>query len=407
MIPFACMDPSSTRHCAVCGLADAHFFRRQAFLLPGDTLTGYDVVACAACGFCYARPLEGFVSALEAHYRGSRKYAYEGSGNVARGVLASHEAAAGFVVELVRRHSPPLRGVATPVLDVGCATGQLLSLLRDRGLTDLAGLDPAPECRIVARRLFDLDVATGTLSEYRSSRLFGAIIIWNVLEHVIEPAAFITSAAALLDEGGVIFVQLPDADRFGLERDEPFQELSVEHVNYFTEASLSGLMARCGFRPIETRSEAIRSGGSAGAVLTAVFQRGEGPLPGRADTLAFVRYLGESFDRLTEISAAIDALVAGGEEIVVWGAGALTARLLADTRLADARISAFVDSDSALHGKVLAGRPVLSPETLRGGLGTVLVASVRWESEILAALGGPLAWRGKVRMLRQSGFSRS
>jgi len=364
-------------------------------------------VACASCGFCYARPLEGFVSALETHYRKSRKYAYEGSANLARGLLATHEAAADFLVERIRRYSPPLRGVATPVLDVGCATGQLLSLLRDRGLTDLVGLDPAPECRIVARRLFDLDVATGTLSEYRSSRLYGAIVFWNVLEHVLEPAAFVASAAALLDDDGVIFVQVPDAGRFGLERDEPFQELSVEHVNYFTESSLSGLMARCGYRPIEMRSEAIHTGGSAGAVLTAVFRRGEGSPPGPADTMAFVRYLEESSDRLTEVSGAIDALVAGREEIVVWGAGALTARLLADTRLADARISAFVDSDSALHGTVLAGRPVLSPETLRGGLGTVLVASVRWESEILAALGGPLAWRGKVRTLRETGFSRS
>lgn len=400
------MDPTAPRSCAVCGLDGARLLRRQGFLLPGDTRTGYDVVACASCGFCYARPIDGFSSALEAHYRRSRKYAYEGSGNVARGLLATHEAAASFIAERIRRNSPPLRGDATPVLDVGCATGQLLSFLRDRGLADLTGLDPASECRIVARRLFEIEVATGTLSEYRSSRLFGAIILWNVLEHVMDPAAFVAAAAALLDEDGVLFVQVPDAGRFGLELDEPFQELSVEHVNYFTEASLSGLMARGGFRPIEMRSEVVRSGGSAGAALTAAFRRGEGAPPDPADTLPFADYLRESSDRLIQFSRAIDGLVEGGEEIVVWGAGALAARLLVDTRLADARISAFVDSDSALHGTTLAGRPVISPESLRGGRETVLVASVRWESEILATLEGPLAWRGRFRTLRDDGSGR-
>ena len=401
------MKPAPCRSCAVCARTDGRLLRRQGFLLPGEIRTGYDVVACAGCGFCFARPADGFEAALEAHYARSRKYAYEGSGNVAKGLLASHASSAEFIADRIRRLSPPLRGATTPVLDVGCATGQLLSLLRERGLVDLAGLDPAPECRRIARERFGLDVATGRLSDHRASRLFGAVILWNVLEHVLDPGSFLASVAALLDEGGVVFVQLPDAERFGLERDEPFQELSLEHVNYFTEASLSGLLARCGFRPIEARSEVIRAGGSAGAALTAVFRKGDGPLPGHADATPFVRYLESCSGRLAELSAAIDALVDEGEEIAVWGAGALTARLLVDTPLAQARISAFVDSDSALHGTTLAGRPVLAPETLRGGLGTVLVASVRWEEEILETLRGPVGWRGRVRTLRDADLSRS
>jgi SAM-dependent methyltransferase len=401
------MDATKVRRCGVCGRDEVRSLRHQEFLLPGETRTGYDVVSCVDCGFCFARPLDGFETALGAHYQKTRKYAYEGSGNVAEGLLATHRASADFIVGRIRDLSPPLGGGATAVLDVGCATGQLLSFLRDRGLTEIMGLDPAPECRKVARRLFDLDVKTGTLADFRSDRRFGAIVLWNVLEHVLYPATFVASAGALLDEEGVVFLQLPDAGRFGYERDEPFQELSVEHVNYFTDASLAGLMANCGFQPIEIRSEVVRSGGSSGAVLTAVFRKTAGVPPGPADAGPFARYLEWSSGRLAAISAAIDALVEGREELVVWGAGALTARLLVDTRLAQARIVAFVDSDSALHGRTLAGRPVLPPESLRGGLGTVLVASVRWESEILSALGGPLEWRGAARTLRDAGFSRS
>ncbi len=406
MIPSAGME-LAPRRCAVCGRADAESLRTQGFLLPGERRTGYDVVACSGCGFAFARPHPGFAEALDSHYRESRKYAYEGSGNVAAGLSETHEASAAYLAEQILGRSPPLRGEATPVLDVGCATGQLLHFLARRGFADLTGLDPAPECRAVARRLLGLEVVTGTPASFEPGRTFGAVVLWNVLEHVLDLDGFLAGVDRLLGPDGVLFVQLPDAARFGLELDEPFQELSVEHVNYFTARSLTAILARRGLRPVELRAEVARSGGSRGAVLTAAFRRGDAPDPGPSDPAPLATYLGRSAERLAAVSAAVDALVASGEEVVVWGAGALAARLLVDTSLARARIAAFVDSDSALHGRTLARRPVLPPGSLRGAAGAVLVASVRWEAEIRATLEGPLGFRGRVLTLGGPPPSRS
>ena len=45
-----------------------------------------------------------------------------------------------------------------------------------------------------------------------------------------------------------VYVAVPDVTRFVTVRDAPFQEFSVEHVNFFSPTSLTNLMGRRGFR---------------------------------------------------------------------------------------------------------------------------------------------------------------
>lgn len=391
----------------MCGDGVAQALRRQEFLLPGELRTGYDVVACSACGFCRARPDRTFEGVLAEHYRSSRKYAYDGTGNVAASLATALESSSAFLEEKILEASPPLPERAASVLDVGCSNGQLLSRLAARGFGDLQGLDPAPGCRDVARRLFAIEVTTGTLESFETERRWDAVVLWNVLEHALDPREFSGRAARLVGEGGLLFVQVPDADRFDADPVEPFQELSLEHLSYFSARTLVALLAGHGFAPVEIRPDVVVSGRNRGAVLTTAFRRGAAPDPGPSDPAPFAAYLARSAERLARLSEAVDALVASGEELVVWGAGALAARLLVDTRLASARIAAFVDSDTSLHGRTLAGRPVVAPASLRGASGTVLVASVRWEDEIRATLAGDLAFRGRVVGLRGPGLTRS
>jgi SAM-dependent methyltransferase len=389
-----------SRPCAVCGGDDLELLHRQEFLLPGDRRTHYEVVCCAACGFAFATEIPS-PDEYEAYYRANLKYTYPGSGHVCGSLEAVHGACFELVDRAIERRSPPLRGRATRVVDVGCSTGHLLSRFRRAGYADLEGVDPAPECRDLAGRLYGVDVVTATLSEYRPVAPAGVVLLSSVLEHLPDPEVALANVNGVLRKDGLLFIQVPDADRFGVGMKEPFLEFSIEHVNYFNEASLGRLLGNAGFAPDEVSREVLDVNATSYPALNAVFRKTDEPpdIPGPSDTSALRVYVALSRERLAAVECAMASLASEGGEVVVWGVGSLAARLLATTSLTGVNIVGFVDSNRGLHGKTLNGRVIQSPATLRGRRTTVLVASYVWAEEICRTLRTDLGYEGRVLTL--------
>lgn len=105
---------------------------------------------------------------------------------------------------------------AGAVLDIGCGTGALLGLARERGHTGrLVGLDPGAGMLSVARRRADVEWVHGDLTEARWDREFDfAVMTGNAFQTLVTDAevrtAFATVRAALRDGG-----------RFGFETRNP------------------------------------------------------------------------------------------------------------------------------------------------------------------------------------------
>ena len=66
----------------------------------------------------------------------------------------------------------------------------------------------------------------------------------------------------------------------------------------------------------------------------------------------------------------------------MWGVGTHTSRLMATSRLPEADIVAFIESNSRYHGKTLHGRAILPPEALKDHHEPVLISSRVFEKEI-------------------------
>jgi len=392
------MTPADRDLCGVCGGAEFEALHSQGFLLPGERKTTYLVAACRACGFAFARDIPS-PEDYEAYYESNRKYTYEGSNNVSSGLKAIHGDSFGMVDGYLAVHSPPFAGKETRIADIGCSTGALLSLFKSAGYRQLVGVDPAPECRDIGARLYGVEIETGPLSRHRPLRPYEVILFSSVLEHLPNPLESIEQASQILAPGGLLFVQVPDADNFGEQLKEPFLEFSIEHVNYFTITSLTNLMARAGFGPIRQRHDVLMYSGTAYPALTSLWQRDESARerpPARSDLAPLRTYIDRCLQKLESIEAAIDGLIATGQEVVIWGVGSLTSRLLATTRLSEANISRFVDSNTSMHGKTVAGREIVSPAILQSGNGTVFIASYVYGEEIRRTLLEEMNFRGTV-----------
>ena len=80
---------------------------------------------------------------------------------------------------------------------------------------------------------------------------FDVVTMWDVLEHVADPPAFLRRASALLREGGYLFVNVPDLESWAARlfgRRWPL--LLPEHLNYFTRKSLTTCAEGAGLRVV-------------------------------------------------------------------------------------------------------------------------------------------------------------
>ena len=51
------------------------------------------------------------------------------------------------------------------IVEFGCATGLLLSLIKKNGYANLTGVDPSPSCTETAEKHYGIKVLTNTLSD--------------------------------------------------------------------------------------------------------------------------------------------------------------------------------------------------------------------------------------------------
>jgi SAM-dependent methyltransferase len=375
----------TARPCPVCGGTQAELLYRQRFasFSAGSIGDGYDVVACAGCGMAFASGLPE-ARRFAQYYADSSKYDLSAdAAQLPAQDIARYADQAAFV-------SATVQDRATPVLDVGTAAGGFLMALRAEGFARVHGVDPSPDAVSVARESFGLDVRVGGLDAADSWAMrFGLVTYIAVLEHVLSPREQVRAVSQRLAADGYLFVSVPNATAFAEGVEAPFQEFSVEHINFFTSGSLRNLMAAEGYAPVDERAAILAFGSDGrGPVLEAVFRRTGAALPIRPDLVgvgAIRDYIAGSLEREALVVARIADVASSGDRLYVWGTGTHTLHLLESSRLAECRIEAFLDSNPHYAGATLAGRPVVAPSSLATIDAPILVSSSISQSAIADA----------------------
>jgi len=371
------------RLCAVCGGGRSELLYAQRFAGTAELalLEGYDLVVCQDCGFCFADHIPD-QAAFDAYYRACSKYEYQHQG----GRESEYDMARFRIIADSLQEFLP--SVQARILDVGCSTGGLLAILKERGFVNVLGLDPSPVCAETARRLYGIRVLPHTLADVGATEgKFDFVILIGVLEHVRGLSALLEQVGTLLAPSGQVYVEVPDATSFLQSRNAPFQEFSVEHINYLSPTSLENVMSQSGFVPVAT-AQTVREHRFAtmAPVIGAVFQKStHGPRSWKRDheTLsALGDYIRQSHALEESALLKIQDLAASREPLLVWGAGTHTLRLLAASDLSRANIAAFVDSNPKFQGKTLHGVPILAPAALKARPEAILISSWMCQHEI-------------------------
>jgi 2-polyprenyl-3-methyl-5-hydroxy-6-metoxy-1,4-benzoquinol methylase len=376
------------RSCPVCDsvLHDVLYQQRFEAFAAGSITDAYDVVACRQCGMCFASGLPDEARFSE-YYDQSSKYDLSAEG----AELSAFDAQRfGLEARFIADH---VTDRAASILDVGTATGGFLVALRDLGFANVHGVEPSEDAARIARDRGGLEVVTGdATAAIPPDGGFDVVSLIAVVEHLVDPVDVLREAGGLLSPRGLLFLVAPDAARFRDHVDAPYQQFSVEHINYFTARSMGNAVAAAGLEVSVQHAGLVNASDDAdGPAIEVLCRRVEQPPAIRADSEGVDQlrdYIARSAAKETGVVATIDALAEGQSPIYVWGTGTNALHLLASSRLADCNIVAFLDSNPHYSGRELAGRPVMVPTAVENLDAPILVASAISQTAIATAARG-------------------
>jgi 2-polyprenyl-3-methyl-5-hydroxy-6-metoxy-1,4-benzoquinol methylase len=147
------------------------------------------------------------------------------------------------------------------VLDVGCAAGYFLRVMRDAG-HDVFGVEvSAAIARDAIREVGSDRVHVGTLDTAPADRGFRAgsfdlVTMWDVVEHVPDPQALLRQARAMLKPSGHLLLETQNVDsRFAnLLKERWHHYKHEEHIYHFNPSTVRRLLEQSGFEPVRMTS---------------------------------------------------------------------------------------------------------------------------------------------------------
>lgn len=376
MPPTSAVPAFPPRPCPVCGATAPRPVYRQRFAGMSGAATmlrGYTVAVCGECGAGYADDIPG-QDVFDAYYREMSKYEAAPVVVPGGGMAGKYRRAAAAV-------RPELASPAARVLDVGCATGDFLAALREQGCENLLGLDPSAACADFAWRQHGVRVVNQSLAEVTAAKPpFDLVTLTGVLEHIRDVAGVLGLIRASLAPGGLVFFTLPDATRFLTQPNAPFQDFSVEHINFFSPTSLTRLLAAAGFAPVFVRREtAALSETAVEPGIWGLFRKADAPPADRpfdAETgPALDQYVRHGTRIEAKVHAVLEALATDRRPVLVWGTGTHTLRLLELSPLGRVDVRAYIDGNPRYHGRDIGGVPIIAPADVRGRPEAILVSS--------------------------------
>ncbi|MDR0539328.1 MAG: class I SAM-dependent methyltransferase [Spirochaetaceae bacterium] len=211
---------------------------------PRYQCSGFSYVECKRCHLVQQNPQPESSAVLE-RYQNENYLRYELKNEQAflrLGMLGLNDAG---IVSIEKRN---FQLGKNRFLDVGCATGALLTHLRDRGW-QACGVEPNPAQAEFARSSRALDVRTSTLEDAGfAPSSFDILHASHVIEHLNKPSFFVQKAFEILRPGGFFIVVTPNIAGFQARVFKEYWRSAIfDHLYLFSRNTLKSLLIKHGF----------------------------------------------------------------------------------------------------------------------------------------------------------------
>jgi len=139
------------------------------------------------------------------------------------------------------------------LLDFGCGGGFFLAEAAKQGWKTV-GLEPLAGHAVYARAKFHLNIVTDVLHDDTfPPNFFDVITAFQVFEHLLSPVHDLSLLASCLKPGGLILIEVPNIDTWGVKLlKSKHRHFVRDHLYFFSAKTLDKLVKICGLEPLET-----------------------------------------------------------------------------------------------------------------------------------------------------------
>jgi 2-polyprenyl-3-methyl-5-hydroxy-6-metoxy-1,4-benzoquinol methylase len=233
------------------------------------------------------------------------------------------------------------------VLEIGCGDGYFLSQFAD--YSRIVGFEPSPEGKLAQERGVSLIDSYFSLDSVKEFDNFDIVILRQVLEHVVNPKAFIKEVKQKISKDGLLYLEVPNGSKSIAK--SRFHDFYYEHVSYFTKSSMILLLEHAGFEVVSCISEYDEE------IIAVV-----------------ARYLGDEVvdevqgltSKIKSVHAQVQKWIKENKKIVGWGTAGNGSLFFSLLDINDRQIEFVVDSDKRKQGMFLpiTNQKVISPNDL-------------------------------------------
>ena len=157
-----------------------------------------------------------------------------------------------YIEKIICEHIP--QNSSTRVLELACGPAPFLYFLKQRGYSNLMGIDTSPQQVVLAHAIgLENEVAQGDMIAYlevAEPDYFDVIIMFDILEHFARPEQFdiMDKVFARLKPNGKCILHVPNAEGiFGTR----VLYGDITHKSAFTRRSMEQLLQIVGFKNIQ------------------------------------------------------------------------------------------------------------------------------------------------------------
>lgn len=382
-------------HCPVCQTEDGAVLGCLKYtLFDGCPLANtYDVICCVECGFVFCDT----PSSQDDYDRFYEEYFYS-SAYLEREFTADDKK---YFMETADILLPYLRDKNASIFDIGCGVGRLLETLRRLGYKNLYGIDPSPSCVDLLNEHGGIQAEIGSVASMPFDSIKADVIVLShIMEHVIDLPIALRSIDSKLSEGGLVYVEVPDAIRYdAFNGVSPMRFFYLQHTIHFDESHLCNLFVADGYQKVRSGHRLRVEGELVMPCLAGVFRKTNAQAGVVKPDFHLARQIKAYFDNISLDKDGILANLASCKTpVYVWGMSIHTQMMLAMSPLGDCNITYFVDKDERNQGKTIDGRRVFPLDVLSNATerDAVVIGAPTHSKEMYQYLSEQVGFKGKV-----------
>lgn len=247
------MQLRNRKTCPICNSSNIALFKKGTFD-PGrvnsenfkitDSAYGslWTFFSCKDCRFVFSNPyipeedIVGFYSHLE-----DREYSTEAEGRSKNFKT---------ILKRLKRVRKCTENFGNRLLDIGAASGIFLHLARQEGY-EIEGIEPSEFLVNEAKNRYGLKLFKGTVEDYKPGKKFSVITLLDIVEHLVDPDAFLAKVDTLMEENGILVLVTPDINSLAARlAGKRWWHFRVAHINFFNLHSLNFLLQKHGYEII-------------------------------------------------------------------------------------------------------------------------------------------------------------